>query len=75
MSPTKSTNATGKVIEGVVNDGADWREKSKMDEQDYTRLELDEDPEEDEVHTRTQYLFDDDKGMTPLSSLNRQSKA
>ena len=37
--------------------------------QDYTRLELDEDPEEDEVHTRTQFLFDDDKGMTPLSQM------
>lgn len=61
-------NATGNLID-FDDEGSEWREKGKVDEQDYTRLELDEDPEEDEVHTRTQYLFDDDKGMTPLSQM------
>ena len=40
-----------------------------MDEQDYTRLELDDDPEEDDVHMRTDFLFDDEKEMTPLSQM------
>lgn len=61
-------NATGNLID-FDDEGSEWREKGQIDEQDYTRLELDEDPEEDEVHTRTQYLFDDDKGMTPLSQM------
>lgn len=63
-----STNATGNLID-FDDAGAEWREKGKMNESDYTRLELDEDPDEDEVHTRTQYLFDDDKGMTPLAQM------
>lgn len=66
--PVTTGNATGNLID-FDDEGTEWREKGKMDDQDYTRLELDEDPEEDEVHTRTQYLFDDDKGMTPLSQM------
>ena len=65
---TKGANATGNLID-FDDAGAEWREKSRMDERDYTRLEGDDDPEDDEVHTRTQYLFDDDKGMTPLSQM------
>jgi len=65
---TPSGYGTGNHV-GYDDEGAEWREKREVDEQDYTRLELDEDPEEDEVHTRTQYLFDDDKGMTPLSQM------
>jgi hypothetical protein len=61
-------NATGVFLE-TDTAGRQWRAKGQMDEQDYTRLELDEDPEEDEIHTQTQYLFDDDKGMTPLSQM------
>lgn len=54
----------------AANDFENWREKEDVtDELDYTRLELDEDPEEDAIHTRTQYLFSDEKGMTPLSQM------
>lgn len=69
-SPNPSSNATGDLIRFDDDTGQEWREKAAgMDEQDYTRLELDDDPEEDAVHSRTQYLFDDDKGMTPLSQM------
>jgi len=70
-SPTIGTslgNATGKLVD-VDARGTEWREKEKLDEMDYTRLELDDDPEEDEVSMRTQYLFNEDKGMTPLSQM------
>ena len=40
-------------------------------ELDYTRLELDDDPEEDAVHLRTAYLLDDDRGMTPLAQMQQ----
>ncbi|KAK4051892.1 hypothetical protein OIV83_002597 [Microbotryomycetes sp. JL201] len=65
-------NATGKLID-VDSHGAAWREKDdivdKQEELDYTRLDLDDDPQEDEISMRTQYLFNEDKGMTPLSQM------
>lgn len=61
-------NATGRLLD-VDAVGHEWREKDKLDEMDYTRLELDDDPEEDEISMRTQYLFNEDKGMTPLSQM------
>lgn len=61
-------NATGRVLD-VDARGTEWREKEKLDEMDYTRLELDDDPEEDDISMRTQYLFNEDKGMTPLSQM------
>jgi hypothetical protein len=65
-----SSNATGKVIEpDQVGGSRTWREKNELDEMDYTRLELDDDPEEDEISMRTQYLFNEDKGMTPLAQM------
>lgn len=68
-SPTRGgSNATGNLID-LGEAGSDWREKGGVNEQDYTRLLLDDDPDEDEVHTKTQYLFDDDKGMTPLAQM------
>ncbi|KPV76449.1 uncharacterized protein RHOBADRAFT_25518, partial [Rhodotorula graminis WP1] len=42
-----------------------------MDEMDYTRLELDDDPDEDEISMRTQYLFNEDTSMTPLSQMQQ----
>lgn len=69
LTPKTPMGQTTGAHLGYDDEGAEWREKRDVDEQDYTRLELDEDPEEDEVHTRTQYLFDDDKGMTPLSQM------
>lgn len=61
-------NATGRLVD-VDARGSEWREKDELDEMDYTRLELDDDPEEDEISMRTQYLFNEDKGMTPLSQM------
>ena len=64
----RSGNATGTLID-FDSGGREWREKGKLDEMDYTRLELDDDPEEDEISMRTQYLFNEEKGMTPLSQM------
>ncbi|SCV71147.1 BQ2448_2735 [Microbotryum intermedium] len=61
-------NATGKLID-VDSGGQAWKEKEQLDEMDYTRLELDDDPDEDDISMRTQYLFNQDKGMTPLSQM------
>ncbi|GAA96521.1 uncharacterized protein L969DRAFT_493762 [Mixia osmundae IAM 14324] len=63
-----SVNARGTHID-AGQPGEDWREKQSLDELVYTRLELDDDPDEDQVHMKTQFLFDDDKGMTPLSQM------
>lgn len=63
-----SGNATGRLVDFDAA-GHEWREKERLDEMDYTRLELDDDPEEDEVSMRTQYLFNEDKGMTPLAQM------
>jgi hypothetical protein len=62
LEPTSPTSPT-------VPTNDSWREKKGLDETDYTRLQLDEDPEDDSVHLRTQYLFDDEKDMTPLSQM------
>lgn len=62
-----SGNATGRTIFDAA--GHEFREKDDLDEMDYTRLELDDDPEEDEISMRTQYLFNEEKGMTPLSQM------
>lgn len=61
-------NATGRLIDFDAG-GKAWREKEELDEMDYTRLELDDDRDEDEISMRTQYLFNEDKGMTPLSQM------
>lgn len=61
-------NATGRLLDYTAG-GVEWREKEKLDEMDYTRLELDDDPEEDEISMRTQYLFNEEKGMTPLAQM------
>lgn len=64
-------NATGTLID-VDDYGATWRSKlDRGDESSYTRLRAteDDDPESDEVHMRTKYLFDEDKAMTPLSQM------
>lgn len=70
----QQSNATGQLLdlsEAAARRGEDWREKGAgaADESEYTRLGLDDDPEEDHLHEKTQYLFDDDKGMTPLSQM------
>lgn len=64
-----AVNARGNVLD-VDDQGAEWR--SKLDdgnENDYTRLRAMEEDEEDDVHLRTKYLFDEDKAMTPLSQM------
>lgn len=69
-------NATGKLVERTDENGngvalTGLREKDELDEMDYTRLELDDDPEEDDISMRTQYLFNEDKSMTPLSQMQQ----
>ena len=69
-------NATGKLVERPDENGngvalTGLREKDELDEMDYTRLELDDDPEEDDISMRTQYLFNEDKSMTPLSQMQQ----
>ncbi|KAG8680100.1 hypothetical protein FRC08_016535 [Ceratobasidium sp. 394] len=61
-------NATGNTID-FDDRGNEWRSKLDQDEEDYTRLRLDDDDDGDEVHLRTKYLFDEDKAMTPLSQM------
>jgi hypothetical protein len=63
-------NATGNLID-FDDEGAEWREKSGdgPDETEYTRLRMEEENDGDEVHLRTRYLFDEDKGMTPLNQM------
>ncbi|GAA6014548.1 hypothetical protein JCM11491_004536 [Sporobolomyces phaffii] len=64
-------NATGKLVEAHEGGPTGLREKEDLDEMDYTRLELDDDPEEDEISMRTQYLFNEDTSMTPLSQMQQ----
>ncbi|GAA5938898.1 hypothetical protein JCM1841_000845 [Sporobolomyces salmonicolor] len=66
-----SGNATGRLVNTDDQRGTGLREKDDLDEMDYTRLELDDDPEEDEISMRTQYLFNEDTSMTPLSQMQQ----
>ena len=70
VTPTSraTENATGNLID-FDDKGQGWREKADTNESEYTRLRLTEDNDNDEVHLRTKYLFDEDKAMTPLSQM------
>ncbi|KAG2364790.1 hypothetical protein BDR07DRAFT_1278818 [Suillus spraguei] len=61
-------NATGNLID-FDDEGVEWRSKTDQNENEYTRLRVNEEDEADEVHLRTRYLFDEDKAMTPLSQM------
>ncbi|PCH34301.1 DUF726-domain-containing protein [Wolfiporia cocos MD-104 SS10] len=61
-------NATGNLLD-VDYRGNEWRAKVDQNENEYTRLRINEEDESDEVHLRTRYLFDEDKAMTPLSQM------
>ena len=63
-----TSNATGNLLD-IDYLGDEWRAKVDQNENEYTRLRLDEEDESDEVHLRTRYLFDEDKAMTPLSQM------
>lgn len=65
---TSAANATGSVLD-VDDRGNEWRSKLDQNENEYTRLRINEEDEADEVHLRTKYLFDEDKAMTPLSQM------
>ncbi|KAF8336458.1 uncharacterized protein EI90DRAFT_2912015 [Cantharellus anzutake] len=65
---TEGRNATGNLID-FDDMGNEWREKLEADEEEYTRLRLDDDDDADEAYLRTRYLFDEDKAMTPLSQM------
>lgn len=68
---TAAGNATG-VYEDIDFRGREWRSKTKqaqLDENDYTRLRLDEDDDSEEIHLRTKFLFNEDKAMTPLNQM------
>ena len=70
-SPVKTTdvgNATGDLID-FEGHASGWRSKRDQDENEYTRLRVKEEDDNDEVHLRTRYLFDEDKAMTPLSQM------
>lgn len=62
------TNATGHLID-FDNQGYEWRAKTESNEDDYTRLKLNDDDEADDAYLQTRYLFDEDKAMTPLSQM------
>jgi hypothetical protein len=70
---TAPTNATGNLID-VDDRGFDWRSKVDQNESEYTRLRMKEEDENDEVHLRTKYLFDEDQAMTPLSQMQATKK-
>lgn len=61
-------NATGNLID-FDDRGQEWREKIASNEDDYTRLKLEDDDDADDAYLRTKYLFDEDKAMTPLSQM------
>lgn len=63
-----ASNATGNVLD-IDYEGAEWRSKVDQNESEYTRVRLVEEDDQDEVHLRTRYLFDEDKAMTPLSQM------
>ena len=73
VTPEKdhTANATGNLID-FDDKGQEWREKAVTAEDaysDYTRLRLDEENDNDEIHLRTKFLFNEDKAMTPLSQM------
>jgi hypothetical protein len=73
VAPSKSRdgpmgNATGNLID-FDDHGNEWRSKLDHNEDEYTRLRLDEDEDAEDVHLRTKYLFDEDKAMTPLNQM------
>jgi hypothetical protein len=57
------------VFDDIDYRGQEWRTKLDQDENEYTRLRVEEEDESDQVHLRTRYLFDEDKAMTPLSQM------
>ncbi|KAK0501045.1 hypothetical protein EDD18DRAFT_1147168 [Armillaria luteobubalina] len=66
----KGTNAANAIGTIDVDDlGNEWRSKIDHNESEYTRLRVREEDENDDVHLRTRYLFDEDKAMTPLSQM------
>ncbi|KAG2140167.1 hypothetical protein DEU56DRAFT_799059 [Suillus clintonianus] len=68
QSASTAGNATGNLID-FDEEGVEWRSKTEQNENEYTRLRVNEEDEADEVHLRTRYLFDEDKAMTPLSQM------
>ncbi|KAG1742698.1 uncharacterized protein EDB91DRAFT_1081331 [Suillus paluster] len=68
QSSSTAGNATGNLID-FDEEGVEWRSKAEQNENEYTRLRVNEEDEADEVHLRTRYLFDEDKAMTPLSQM------
>lgn len=66
-------NATGNLID-FDDEGTQWRSKAEQNENEYTRLRVDEEDDADEVHLRTRYLFDEDKAMTPLGQMQTTKK-
>ncbi|KAI6024567.1 hypothetical protein EDC04DRAFT_2723530 [Pisolithus marmoratus] len=74
VQPTKKNatgttgNATGNLID-FDDTGIEWRSKAEQNENEYTRLRVQEEDDADEVNLRTRYLFDEDKAMTPLSQM------
>lgn len=69
----QAVNATGNLID-VDNRGNNWRSKVEQNESEYTRLRAREEDENDDVHLRTKYLFDEDKAMTPLDQMQATKK-
>lgn len=68
-----TVNATGNLID-FDDRGNEWRSKLDQNESEYTRLRMQEEDDNDEVHLRTRYLFDEDKAMTPLSQMQATKK-
>lgn len=68
QSASTAGNATGNLID-FDDEGVEWRSKTDQNENEYTRLRVNEEDEADEVHLRTRYLFDEDKAMTPLNQM------
>ncbi|KAI6031119.1 hypothetical protein PISMIDRAFT_671726 [Pisolithus microcarpus 441] len=67
-----ATGTTGNAIGNLIDfddTGIEWRSKAEQNENEYTRLRVEEEDDADEVNLRTRYLFDEDKAMTPLSQM------
>ncbi|KAG1805555.1 uncharacterized protein BJ212DRAFT_1391472 [Suillus subaureus] len=67
QSASTAGNATGNLID-FDDEGVEWRSKTDQNENEYTRLRVNEEDEADEVHLRTRYLALPTVGVCALTA-------
>ena len=71
-SGAEQNDAAGALFD-VDYEENEWRTNADQNENEYTRVRVDEEGESDEIYPRTWYLFDEDKDMTPLGHMQQTS--